>query len=115
MVAFRSFDTILIHELISFFPGLDDLQLHHIVVNTWEGGVDCEQNVGLISIPSVIDPDFAPPGKHALHSYVPATEPFDIWKGLDRNRYSANNIYLVVLAVHDAISLYWLIRWTVLL
>ena len=23
--------------------GLDDLQLHHIVVNSWEGGVDTEQ------------------------------------------------------------------------
>ncbi|GMH42356.1 hypothetical protein BSKO_10275 [Bryopsis sp. KO-2023] len=64
--------------------GLDDIDLHHIVVNTWEGGVDVEQNVALISIPSVIDPDFAPAGKHSLHSYVPATEPFEIWEGLDR-------------------------------
>ena len=23
--------------------GLDDLELHHIVVNSWEGGVDTEQ------------------------------------------------------------------------
>lgn len=67
-------------------PGLDDLQLHHIVVNTWDGGVDCEQNVGLISVPSVIDPSFAPAGKHALHSYVPATEPFGIWEDLDPKR-----------------------------
>ena len=23
--------------------GLDDLELHHIIVNSWEGGVDTEQ------------------------------------------------------------------------
>lgn len=38
----------------------------------------------LISIPSVIDPSMAPPGKHSLHAYLPATEPYAIWEGLDR-------------------------------
>ncbi|CAD7702081.1 unnamed protein product [Ostreobium quekettii] len=64
--------------------GLDDVDLHHIIVNSWENGVDSEQNVALISIASVIDPDFAPPGKHSLHAYVPATEPWDLWKDIDR-------------------------------
>jgi hypothetical protein len=32
--------------------GLDpSLELHHIVVNTWEGGVTAPQNVVLVSIP----------------------------------------------------------------
>lgn len=31
---------------------LDDLQLHHIIVDSWENGVDAQQNVVLISIPS---------------------------------------------------------------
>lgn len=35
----------------------------------------------LISIPSVKDPKLAPPGKHTLHAYLPATEPFAIWQG----------------------------------
>ena len=27
----------------------------------------------------------APDGMHALHAYTPATEPYDLWKGLDRS------------------------------
>ncbi|XP_004301557.1 PREDICTED: prolycopene isomerase, chloroplastic isoform X1 [Fragaria vesca subsp. vesca] len=61
-----------------------DLGIHHIVVNDWDRGVDADQNVVLISVPSVLSPDLAPPGKHVLHAYLPGTEPFDLWKGLDR-------------------------------
>jgi len=64
--------------------GLDDLEVHHLIANRWEGGVDSEQNVVLVSIPSVVDPNFAPPGKHALHTYLPASEPWELWKDLDR-------------------------------
>lgn len=66
--------------------GLDGLELHHIVVNDWDlpGGVTAPQNVVLISIASVIDPSLAPAGKHTLHAYVPATEPYELWAGLDR-------------------------------
>ena len=39
------------------------------------------QNVVLISIPSVMDKSMAPAGKHSLHAYLPATEPFALWKG----------------------------------
>jgi phytoene dehydrogenase-like protein len=62
----------------------EDLELHHIVVNDWEPAVDSEQNVVLISIPSVKDPKLAPAGKHTLHAYLPATEPFAIWQDLER-------------------------------
>ena len=46
--------------------------------------VDTEQNVVLISIASVMDPSLAPAGKHTLHAYLPATEPYSYWRGLDR-------------------------------
>lgn len=62
----------------------EDLGIHHIVVNDWERGVDADQNVVLISVPSVLSPDLAPPGKHVLHAYTPGTEPFGLWEGLDR-------------------------------
>lgn len=65
-------------------PGLE---MHHICVNSWssaDGGVDSKQNVVLISIPSIIDPDLAPAGYHTLHAYLPATEPFALWKDLER-------------------------------
>ena len=52
------------------------------MVNTWEHGVDSEQNVVLISIASVVDPSLAPKGKHTLHAYLPATEPFEIWQDM---------------------------------
>ena len=39
------------------------------------------QNVALISIASVMDPSLAPPGKHTLHAYLPATEPWSLWEG----------------------------------
>lgn len=58
--------------------------IHHIVVNDWERGGDADQNVVLVSVPSVLSPDLAPPGKHVLHAYMPGTEPFGLWKGLDR-------------------------------
>lgn len=65
--------------------GLDpDLELHHILVNDWERGVTAEQNVVLMSIASVKDPSLAPEGKHCLHAYLPATEPYSLWEGLDR-------------------------------
>ncbi|KAG6517348.1 hypothetical protein ZIOFF_020733 [Zingiber officinale] len=47
-------------------------------------GVDADQNVVLISIPSVHGKGLAPPGKHVLHAYTPGTEPFGLWEGLDR-------------------------------
>eukprot|EP00252_Welwitschia_mirabilis_P015748 TRINITY_DN3491_c0_g1_i2.p1 TRINITY_DN3491_c0_g1~~TRINITY_DN3491_c0_g1_i2.p1 ORF type:complete len:435 (-),score=106.01 TRINITY_DN3491_c0_g1_i2:84-1388(-) len=61
-----------------------DLELHHIVVNDWNSGVDSQQNVVLISIPSVVSRKLAPEGKHVLHAYTPGTEPYDIWAGMDR-------------------------------
>ncbi|KAI3927563.1 hypothetical protein MKW92_007057 [Papaver armeniacum] len=62
----------------------EDLGIHHIVVNDWDRGVDADQNVVLISVPSVLSKDLAPPGKHVLHAYTPGTEPFALWEGLDR-------------------------------
>lgn len=62
----------------------EDLGIHHIVVNDWDRGVDADQNVVLISVPSTLSSALAPPGKHVLHAYTPGTEPFELWEGLDR-------------------------------
>ena len=53
----------------------------------WDGpeGVESPRNVVLVSVPSFIDPGLAPEGKHVLHAYVPATEPYEEWAGMDRN------------------------------
>ncbi|VVB00006.1 unnamed protein product [Arabis nemorensis] len=70
----------------------DDLEIHHIVVNDWDRGVDADQNVVLISVPSVLSPNLAPPGKHVLHAYLPGTEPFSLWEGLDRRSAEYKNL-----------------------
>jgi phytoene dehydrogenase-like protein len=67
--------------------GLEDLDMHHLVVDNWESGVTAEQNVVLISIASVADPSLAPDGKHCLHAYYPATEPWDIYQDLSKEEY----------------------------
>jgi phytoene dehydrogenase-like protein len=61
-----------------------DLKGHYIVVNDWGKGVTAPQNVVAVSIASVFDPSLAPLGKHAIHAYTPATEPYKLWQGMDR-------------------------------
>ncbi|MEL6881612.1 MAG: NAD(P)/FAD-dependent oxidoreductase [Cyanobacteria bacterium J06607_10] len=62
----------------------DDLACHYIVVNDWDEGITAEQNLILISIPSVLDPSLAPDGKHTIHVYTPGNEPYELWQGLKR-------------------------------
>lgn len=61
-----------------------DLACHYITVEDWERGIDAPQNLIVMSIPTVLDPSLAPPGKHTIHVYTPATEPYEIWQGCDR-------------------------------
>jgi len=61
-----------------------DLACHHLIVNDWEAGITAAQNVVLVSIPSLIDPSLAPPGKQAIHVYTPGNEPYALWQ-LDRH------------------------------
>lgn len=70
----------------------NDLDCHSIVVNDWNAGVTAEQNVIAVSIPSLLDPSLAPLGKHNIHVYTPATEPFELWQGLDRNSTAYANL-----------------------
>lgn len=61
-----------------------DLACHYIIVNNWDIGVTAPQNVVLVSIPSVLDPSLAPPGKHVIHVYTPGNEPYSLWEKMDR-------------------------------
>lgn len=62
----------------------EDLACHYITIEDWERGIDAPQNLIVMSIPTVLDPSLAPPGKHTIHVYTPATEPYELWQGLDR-------------------------------
>jgi phytoene dehydrogenase-like protein len=54
-----------------------DLPAQWAVIRNWDGpkGVEDPRNIVLCSIPSLLDPDMAPEGKHVIHAYTPATEP----------------------------------------
>tara|TARA_Y100001968_G_C19448600_1_gene766917 strand:+ start:3213 stop:4748 length:1536 start_codon:yes stop_codon:yes gene_type:complete len=62
--------------------GLNDLPIHTIWVDEWERGITAERNVAVFSIPSVLDPNMAPKGKHVLHGYTPANEPWENWESI---------------------------------
>lgn len=78
------------HSFMHLHLGIDgtdlppNLECHYIVVNDWQIGVTAPQNVIAVSIPSLLDPSLAPPGKQTIHVYTPATEPYSLWEGLDR-------------------------------
>ncbi len=57
--------------------GLDDLAIHHVVVHSAEQAISAPGNTCMISIPSVLDPDLAPPGHHTVHAYT--LESSDSW------------------------------------
>ena len=63
-----------------------DFPAQWAVVRDWDApeGVESPRNIVLCSMPSLIDPDLAPEGKHVLHAYVPATEPYEWWSDMDR-------------------------------
>eukprot|EP01041_Mallomonas_annulata_P006900 gene6900-14008_t len=64
-----------------------DLESHYTVINQWEK-IDAPQNHVIISIPSTLDPNLAPPGCHVIHAYAAANEPFDLWeKDMSRDEY----------------------------
>jgi phytoene dehydrogenase-like protein len=56
----------------------DDLECHHSVLNM-EIDVRAEQNMVIISIPTVFDPSLAPEGYHVVHAYTAASDSFDNW------------------------------------
>jgi len=63
---------------------MESLEVNYIFVNSWKDGIDAPQNVVVLTIPSVADANLAPEGHIVLHAYTPATEPYDLYRGLDR-------------------------------
>ena len=54
-------------------------------IRDWDLGVDAPRNLVLVSVASLLDPSLAPEGCHVIHAYVPATEPYAPWEGMERN------------------------------
>ena len=60
--------------------GLESLPIHTVWVDDWERGIAAERNVVVLSVPSVLDASMAPAGRHVLHGYTPASEPWSLWR-----------------------------------
>ena len=72
--------------------GLENLPIHAIHVDEWEKGITTERNIAVFSIPSVLDKNLAPKGKHVLHGYTPANEPWEIWEDLNPKELAYRNL-----------------------
>jgi hypothetical protein len=57
---------------------LPKLECHHSILNS-DLRVTDKQNMLIISIPTVFDPDLALEGDHILHAYTAASDKFDEW------------------------------------
>jgi phytoene dehydrogenase-like protein len=57
----------------------DDLECHHSVLDM-SIDVTAEQNMVIISIPTVFDPSLAPDGYHIVHAYTAACDSFEPWE-----------------------------------
>ena len=55
-----------------------DLDCHHSVLNLDDDITD-EQNLVIVSIPTIFDPTLAPEGYHVIHAYTAASENFAEW------------------------------------
>ena len=73
-------------------PDAEKLEMHHVWVGNWDKGVDAEQNLVLISIPSIKDPSMAPEGKHVIHAYTPGNEPLSLWENVKYNSEEYNRL-----------------------
>jgi len=57
---------------------------HHLLLERWEH-MDGEQGTVFVSIPTLLDPDLAPPGRHIVHTFTPSD--LEHWKGLGPSAY----------------------------
>ncbi|MBD2458928.1 carotene isomerase [Nostoc sp. FACHB-87] len=62
------------------------IECHHILLEDWAKMTAAEGTI-FVSIPTLLDPDLAPPGHHIIHAFTPQW--IDGWLGLSPNRYEA--------------------------
>ena len=62
----------------------EDIGIHYSVVLGPFDDIERERSMVIVSIPTILDPTLAPEGRHVVHAYYAANEPYEIWAGLDR-------------------------------
>lgn len=63
-----------------------DTECHHIFLEDWQRMEDPEGTI-FLSIPTLLDPDLAPPGHHIFHTFTPSW--IEDWQGLSPQAYQA--------------------------
>ena len=61
-------------------------ECHHILLEDWERMEDSQSTI-FVSIPTLLDPDLAPPGHHIIHTFTPSW--VEEWQGLSPSEYEA--------------------------
>lgn len=69
----------------------DELECHHSVLDLSKN-ITAEQNLVIISIPTVFDPSLAPEGYHIVHAYTGACDSFDEWEPFLENRSESGKV-----------------------
>ena len=59
---------------------------HHLLLERWEE-MEAEQGTVFVSIPTLLDPDLAPAGRHIVHTFTPSR--MGHWQGLSPSAYGA--------------------------
>ena len=57
---------------------------HHILLEDWQA-MEAEQGTIFVSIPTLLDPELAPPGRHIVHAFTPSW--MQTWLGLSPEQY----------------------------
>ncbi|NET31777.1 MAG: carotene isomerase [Cyanothece sp. SIO1E1] len=59
-------------------------ECHHILLEDWQQ-MEAAEGTIFLSIPTLLDPDLAPPGHHILHTFTPSW--IEDWQGLSPSQY----------------------------
>jgi prolycopene isomerase len=60
--------------------------VHHLLLENWQE-MEAEQGTVFVSIPTLLDPSLAPPGRHIVHTFTPSS--MEAWHGLGPSAYRA--------------------------
>ena len=60
--------------------------VHHLLLENWQE-MEAELGTVFVSIPTLLDPSLAPPGRHIVHTFTPSS--MEAWHGLGPSAYRA--------------------------
>ncbi|AKG22995.1 carotenoid isomerase [Calothrix sp. 336/3] len=79
-------------SFLSLHMGIDrnllpeNTECHHILLENWQNMTNAEGTI-FVSIPTLLDPELAPPGCHIIHAFTP--DWIERWQGLSAQDYAA--------------------------